>query len=242
MKYANKYFILSLLSTLSGADIYSVAEGKESMSTNASKDTGTKIAFVDIQRILPTSDDPAMLGKGSKEWSDQMTALAGSLKSGDEELQEHNDTYSKGRTEFDKLRKEFESLQKSGLSSQKALQEKATVLQAKAEDLSRLEYQIQNKMQKRQDLINREVKRAQELLAPKLERIIDDLLHEYDLDLILRKETIVAYRKKSAHAKLDLTDAVLDVLNENYVEEMKAKKAASKDKKDAAPAKKLGAA
>lgn len=230
MKFNHNYLLLFTALVISG-EIAHGAPKEDSMSTNSTQ-IGTRVAFVDIQKILPTSDDPAILARGSKEWADQMTALASSLKPGDEELQEQNETYSKGRAEFDKLRKEFEALQKSGISSPKSIQEKGTVLQAKAEEMGKLEYQIQAKMQKRQELINREVKRAQEILAPKLERIIDDILIEYDIDLILRKEAVIAFRKKAVNGKLDLTESVLEVLNENYIEEMKAKKAASKETKD----------
>lgn len=205
------YLLISLLSVCINNLYSSSPKGKESMGLE-------KLVFVDIQKILPSSDDSAILSRGSKEWADLMMALSGSLKAGDEEIQEMNENYSKGKTEFNKLTKEFESLQKSGLSSGKALQEKQGVLQNKYEEIAKLEYQLQGKMQKRQELINKEIKRAQEILAPKLERIIEDIRLDSDL-YVLRKEAVI-----SAPKKADITDHVLDNLNKNYVEELKAKK------------------
>lgn len=219
-----KYLLISMLTAFIN-DIHSGAsKGKESMASNLEK-----LVFVDVQKILPSSDDPSTLSRGSKEWSDLMMALSTSLKSGDEEIQEMNESYTNLKTDFSKLSKEFESFQKAGVGNPKTLQEKQTVLQTKYEEIAKLEYQLQGKMQKRQELINKEIKRAQEILAPKLERIIEDIRLDKDL-YVLRKEAVISAPKNS-----DITNQVLDILNKNYVEELKAKKNKKDTSKEAKP-------
>lgn len=168
-----------------------------------------KIAFVNLQRILPT--DERLFNQCSTEWQDYMTALRDTLRPLDEELQKLDEAYAKGRGEF-------ESLQKSGMASQEAMGRKV-------EEMARLENQLRMKMAKREEMINAEINKAQGIIAPKLEGILNDLRTKEGWDMIIRSEALL-----SADNKFDRTDAVRDAINKQYTEELKAKKAAEAKK------------
>lgn len=202
----NKLVRYTLMSTLFAGVFSSNADAKTANKPNikeSSHAVTTKIAYVYLGRIM-TIDSNA-LPKASTEWKDMFDKLQQSLEPVNAELQKLEERFKKGRTEF-------ESLQKSGLSSREALQRKA-------EEMAKLEYELRQSMQEREEFAQRELNRMQSVIAPKVETILKKIKEDQGWDAIERGENLLLVTPK-----FDLTQQVLDQLNKQYAAEQEAKK------------------
>lgn len=202
-----KYLSITVLSLLA-ATAFAAPEAKEGKKVTENKVVATapKIATINLQLIKPRDGQDA----GALYWKDLINDLKEALKAGDSELQKLDENYAKGR-------KEIESLSKSNMATQ-------DTLQRKAEDLYRLEQDLSMKMQKRQAFIAEELRKAEEVLDPKVEKILTAIRKEQGWDFVMRNEVIVSMDSSS---KFDLTQQVLNALNSDYDKEKKAKAAAA---------------
>jgi Skp family chaperone for outer membrane proteins len=169
------------------------------------KAMSSKMAFFDIRQILPMENN-ADLSKASHEWRDFVEQLKTKIAPYEREIQDLEDTLRRGKTEF-------ENLQKSQVASREALENKGEILMG-------IQRQWQLKMNEREQLVNQDVSKAQSALLPKLNTILDKIAADEGWDFIAHKEAF-AY----ANNRYDLTDKILAVLNRNYDNEQKAKKA-----------------
>lgn len=180
----------------------------------------TKIAFINLNALLPMSD--FNVSTASHEWRDLMLQLQDTLIPGTNELKQIEESYMKKCAEY-------ESMQKTGVSSPDASRRKA-------EEIMRLEPQIQEKRQKYQKLITDEMKKIQEIVVPKIDSIIADIRIKQGWDMIARSEALMA-----ADPRLDLTEQVVEILNKEYAQ-VKAKKEKEQTKAPAGQAPKAFAA
>lgn len=198
-----KYLSITILSLLVVSTAFAAQVTKEGKKvTTEIKATTPKIATINLTLIKPRDGQDA----GTLQWRDFINELKEALKPGDTELQKLDENYAKGR-------KEIESLQQTRMATPETLQRKA-------EDLYRLEAELSAKMQKRQSFITEELRKAEDVLDPKIDVILNNLRKAQGWDLVLRNEVIVSIDKNS---KFDLTQQVLDILNAEYQKEKKAK-------------------
>lgn len=191
------------------------ADQKSGVANSAAKKAvPTKIAFVDMRRIITT--DAQSLSSVSHEWKDLFNKVLDTLKPADKELNELSD-------KFEKAKNEFESLQKSGLTSKEALGRKY-------EEAGRLEYELRARIQERDNYAQSELAKAQSQIGPKIENVIKTIKKNQGWNAILRSDLLLG----DADSEFDVTEEVLSSLNNQYAQEKKAKE--EQDKKAAKPA------
>ncbi len=93
------------------------------------------------------------------------------------------------------------------------------------EEVAPLEYQLQGLYQQRERFAQDELARAQSIIGPKIEKVLEEIQVSQGWDMILKGDAVLGKVSK----KFDITDEVLRALNKRYEAE-KAEKA----KKDAA--------
>lgn len=169
-----------------------------------------KMAVVDVRRII--SQDPEVLKSGaSDEWKEIFAKLQDTLRPAQKEIADLEARY---KTKAGEL----ESLQKSGISSKDALRKKYE------EELAPLEFQLQNQYQQYQRFSYDELNKAQQLMGPKIEKVINSIRTAQGWDLVINREAIISFGPR-----FDITDEVLSLLNKQFALE-KAKKAEVKPK------------
>jgi outer membrane protein len=166
-----------------------------------------KVALVDVRRII--AQDPEGLKNGSEEWKELFGKLQDTLKPAQREIAELEERYKKKASEF-------ESLQKSGISSKDALRKKYE------EELAPLEFQLQNQMQQYQRFSYDELSKAQQIIGPKIEKVINSIRTAQGWDMIVNREAVISF-----NPRYDITQEVLELLNKQHAME-KAKKAETK--------------
>lgn len=166
-----------------------------------------KIAIVDVRRII--AQDPEGLKHGSDEWKELFGKLQDTLKPAQREIAELEERYKKKVSEL-------ESLQKSGISSKDALRKKYE------EELAPLEYQLQNQMQQYQRFSYDELGKAQQIIGPKIEKVINSIRTTQGWDMVINREAVISFSDR-----YNITDSVISLLNQQYALE-KAKKAEPK--------------
>lgn len=169
-----------------------------------------KIAVVDVRRII--SQDAQVLKNGaSEEWKELFAKLQDTLRPAQKEIADLEERYKKKAGEL-------ESLQKSGISSKEALRKKYE------EELAPLEFQLQNQYQQYQRFSYDELNKAQQVMGPKIEKVINSIRTAQGWDIIINREAIISFGPR-----FDITDEVLNLLNKQHALE-KAKKAEAKAK------------
>lgn len=175
-----------------------------------------KVAVVDVRRII--SQDPEVLKNGaSDEWKELFAKLQDTLRPAQKEIADIEERYKKKASEL-------ESLQKSGISSKEALRKKYE------EELAPLEFQLQNQYQQYQRFSYDELNKAQQAMAPKIEKVINSVRTAQGWDMVINREALISFSPR-----FDITDEVLNLLNKQHALE-KAKKAEAKKSPAADPA------
>lgn len=167
-----------------------------------------KLAIVNVHRIITV--DPKALPHASDEWRSLYDKLQETLKPANKEIADLEEKYKKKMSEI-------ETLQKTGVSSKDMLRKKYE------EDVAPLEYQLQGQYQQRERFAQEELAKAQSVIGPKIEKILNELQEKQGWDMILKGDAVIGKIAKN----FDVTDDVLQALNKQYAEE-KAKKTAEK--------------
>jgi outer membrane protein len=180
---------------------------KETKPMESKSAAAPKVALVDVRRII--AQDPEGLKNGSDEWRELFGKLQDTLKPAQREIAELEERYKKKASEL-------ESLQKSGISSKEALRKKYE------EELAPLEFQLQNQAQQYQRFSYDELGKAQQIIGPKIEKVINSIRTAQGWDMIINREAVISF-----NPRYDITQEVLELLNKQYAME-KAKKAEAK--------------
>lgn len=167
-----------------------------------------KIAIVNVHRIITVN--PKDLPNASQEWCSLYDKLQETLTPANKEIAELEEKYKKKIAEI-------ESLQKSGVSSKETLQKKY------GEEVAPLEYQLQGQYQQRERFAQEELAKAQSVVGPKIEKVLEEIQAVQGWDIILKGDAVIGKVSK----KFDITEDVLVALNKKYNEE-KAKKPTTK--------------
>lgn len=202
--FSRSCLLIVCLSAFSAASLL----GKDPKAMESKTSATPKIAIVDVRRII--SQDPEVLKNGSEEWKELFEKLQATLKPAQKEISDLEEHYKKKIAEL-------ESLQKSGISSQDALRKKYE------EEVAPLEYRLQNQYQQYQRFSYDELNKAQQVMGPKIEKVINSIRSTQGWDLICNKEAIIG----SFNPRFDITDEVLHLLNKQFALD-KAKKAEAK--------------
>lgn len=201
------FLSLSLLLGMSGIFFRTI-------NTKEVKSKMTKVAYVDYQQLMAL--DKKNLTKAVDEWQDEISEVEQELKPLDQSLQNLDKKYADGITEI-------QSMRKSELTSQAAMQRKA-------QEVGQLEYQLRQKMQEREAVLNKKLSEARAKVKPKIDKVIDEVRQEQNWDIIFK----VAQDAVSAKSEFNLTDTVRNKVNGNYSSELKAKaEAKAKEKPEA---------
>lgn len=175
---------------------------KEKKAMNESKKAMvSKIGVVDIRRVL--SQNPATLNEASHEWKDLFNKLQETLKEPHKEFAEIEEKYKKKGTEL-------ESLHKSGISSQEALRKKYQ------EEVAPLEERLRMLDQQLQRFTYDELTKAQNIVGPKLEKAIDQVVAAQGWDFVITRDSVAS---KTFSKQYEVTDDVLQILNKQYAED-----------------------
>lgn len=198
------FLVFSVSNELLSADKKSkLPKSKErACSMNKNIDNSSlKIAYVNINKII--TFEPSLLPHSSAEWQKRYALLQDSLNPIELEIKAIEEEFEKGR-------KEFESLQKSGLASNEALQKKY-------EEMAKLEFNLRKRIQERDQYAQDEVKSIHSKILPSLEKAIHEIKVSRGYNFILRSEFVI-----EADAEFDITAEVLNLMNKQHSEELKA--------------------
>lgn len=208
----NKILYTAIILAIS-SNIFAGNAPKSTNNTNAKKGTmqkqatAPKIAYLNFQKIMTV--DPRALHTVAEEWQDLYKNIEKVVEPASKEFETLTKKYKESKTEF-------ENLQNSKMATREALQKKY-------EEVAKLEMELRQRYEEREHFLQDELAKAQNVLTPKVQAIVNKIKDAQGWDLIVRGEIVLVENEK-----FDITDEVLKQLNADYAIQKKANAEADK--------------
>ena len=181
-----------------------LSEAEAAPATGVKKAVAPKVAYVKVQRLVTM--DNAQVKQTVEEWQELYSRIQKRVEPMYKELAELGEKFEKGKNEF-------EALRSGGLAKREALQNKY-------EEVARLEYELQRKLQERDNFENDELSKAQSQIVPKIKDAIKTIAIAEGWDAVTPADTMLYVDEQ-----FDITEKVRAEVNKRYQAELKAQKA-----------------